>query len=100
MIYCLSGSIIRIRAVFKDLEDNIVDPSNTKLVIYDKNFKKIKTVSGLTKESTGVYYYDYSTIFSEKDKQYYCEISGDVDGKQIICRDTFTTQFVTAGGAI
>jgi len=94
MINCLSGSVIRIKGVFKDFGDNLVDPANTKLVIYDKNYKTLETKSGLTKESTGVYYYDYTTIFSVKDKQYYCEISGDVDGKPIVCRDTFTTQFI------
>lgn len=95
MTYCLSGSTIRIEVVFKDFNNELVDPSNIKLVIYDKDYKQVGTdITDLIKKSAGTWYYDYETPLIKKDKLYYCEISGDVGTKTIVVRSSFTTRFV------
>ncbi len=95
MTNCLSGSTIRIQVTFKDFNDNLIDPSSTKLVIYDKTGKEISDYSPLVKDSLGIYHFDYTTpITIKKDTQYYCEASGIIDDNTVLCRDTFTTQFI------
>jgi hypothetical protein len=91
MTICLSGSAIRIQAVFRDFDGNLVDPQNVKVRIYDNLYKQLDEFPSV-KKSTGVYYYDYVTAINKKDKQYFCEMSGD--GVNNIVRGTFNTTFV------
>ena len=90
----LSGSTIRIQAIFKDFNDNLVDPSSIKIVIYDKDYIIIDTFNSMNKASTGVYYYNYKTKDSKKERQYFCEITGIIDGTPVVLRDSFSTRFM------
>lgn len=60
------GDLLRLKATFKDLSDVVADPTNVVL--------KVKNPSGtvttynypgtITRESTGVYYYDFAVTVS------------------------------------
>ena len=91
MTNCLSGSVIRIKVVYRDFDNNLIDPVSTKVVISDKTGKKIAECTPLIKESPGTYYYDYVTLIVKKDTQYYCDA---YDGDIVVDRQMFTTQFM------
>lgn len=46
---------IRIKATFKDFDDNLMDPDNARINIWNENFANKVTTASLTKESLGVW---------------------------------------------
>jgi hypothetical protein len=93
MVYYLSGNSIRIQATFKDMNGVLVEPTSSKLIVYDNAYKKLSEYTPLNKLSSGTYFYDYKTPTEQTDKTYFCEISGIVDGVEVLCRGTFGTRF-------
>jgi len=93
MTNCLSGGAIRIKATYRDFDNNLMDPTNPKFVISDSNGKKIAECSPLVKESMGVYHFDYTTLVNKKDIKYYCDA---YDGDIVVDRQMFITQFMIA----
>jgi len=55
-----AGETIRIKGTFKDINGTLTDPSNATCTIKDSTDTIKVDAESMTKESTGVWYYDYT----------------------------------------
>ena len=53
------GNTVRLRAEFKDLDDNYYDPDDVVVTVYNCSMTAIATTDA-TRDSTGQYYHDYT----------------------------------------
>ena len=59
----IKGDTIRLKATFKDFSGTLVDLSAASLKVYDSTGTAVltKALTDLTRESLGVYHYDWTT---------------------------------------
>ena len=97
------GDTVRLRAEFKDFDEELFDPSDIKLKIYDRNQEDIDgpftyntedpVNSEIQKESTGVYTYEYTLPIKEAIYPLYFEYSGKIRNKPILRRGKIEATF-------
>ena len=75
------GNSVRLGAEFKDFDGVLYDPTDVKVKIY-KSDMSVSTEAVPTRDSLGVFYYDY--ILTATD--YAFEFSGEVAGFPILSR--------------
>lgn len=83
------GNTVRLEAQFYDWEDQPVDPTLVKLIIYDYNHIKLDEISipPSNRLDVGSYYYDY--VFSQAGVFVY-EWYAEIDGKPSLRRNRFS----------
>jgi hypothetical protein len=80
------GDTIRLKASFYTFAGVLADPSTVTCTIYDSGGVVVTTGSA-TKETTGVFYYDYTTT-TKGDFSF--EFTGTLETKPILSRDYFS----------
>jgi hypothetical protein len=89
------GDTVRLKASFYNFAGALADPDagTVTLRIYDAGRTLLETVanSSITKSSTGVYYYDYTTT-AAGDLSY--EFSGTLEGSTVLGRQMFEVEWV------
>jgi hypothetical protein len=89
------GDTLRLKATFYTYAGDLSDLSSGSptLKIYDDHEILIETVlpASVVHDTTGVYYYDYTTDRSGKHTY---EYSGTLEGKTVLGRGTFNVVFV------
>lgn len=93
MIYMVAGNTIRLFGTFYNYADELVDPTDAKMTIYDAHKQFYAEYEPMIKSELGIWYYDFETPILEADTLYYFEPSGVVDGKTELSRGQFTTKF-------
>lgn len=90
----LSGNTIRLTATFRDINDNLVDPSSIKVILYNYRYEKINEIPIGTSSKLGVgeYFYDYKTPMEEQRIIY--EWYGEIEGNTALQRGSFQTKFI------
>lgn len=92
----ISGNTITIRMSVRDSDQILVnlDGDAGTLVIYDKNYQVVSTQTDIQKISTGIYEFEYTTDDTIiNPTKFYYEVSGKVDGEDIVKRGEFTLTF-------
>ena len=79
------GDTIRLNASFYTFAGALADPSSVKITIYDGMRDKLIDAESATKETVGVYYYDYLVPVSAPEPLYY-EFSGTLEGSTALGR--------------
>jgi len=91
MIY--QGDTVRLKVNFKSFTGVNVDPTETKLIVYDTNEVQMEQfiLDDTNKEDVGVYFYDYTpaTELSE----FIFEFSGLYNGNPTVVRDSLQIKF-------
>jgi hypothetical protein len=85
-----AGNTVRLECIFYDFNNQLIDPNNIKLKIYNNKYELINEFN-VNKKDLGKYYYDYTTL-SEPDYFYY-EWYGEIDSLPSIKRGSFKTIF-------
>lgn len=87
------GNTIKLNATFKDWNNEDIDPTNLKLIIYDSNYTKIdeREVFPSHRMQTGQYYYDY--VFDNIGYFYY-EWNATIDGTPSIIRNSIEISMI------
>ena len=80
------GDTIRLKASFYTFAGVLSDPTTVTIKIYDEGKTLIKSGTP-TRESAGIYYYDYTTV---ADGKMSFEFSGSLEGNAILSRDYFS----------
>jgi len=80
------GDTIRLKASFYTFAGVLADPSAVTYTVYDSD-RDVVVTGTATKESTGVFYYDYTTTDVG---DYTFEFSGTLETKTILSRDEFS----------
>jgi hypothetical protein len=91
----LLNDTIRLQVNFKHFNGQLVDPTDIKLIIYDKDKKIVEEIpiDDTNKQKVGVYFYDY--VLSDKLTDYfYFEFSGSYNNKPILARDKVEIKFI------
>ncbi|SCZ80401.1 hypothetical protein SAMN03080599_02252 [Acidaminobacter hydrogenoformans DSM 2784] len=87
-----TGDTIRLYGRFYNWTDILADVTSPEVVIYDG--KRNQIIAGIpTKESTGVYYYEYLIPSSYSDPLIF-EMSGILEGSTILARSTIERRWV------
>ena len=81
----LIGNTVRFRASFYNFADELADPSDVTVNIYAHIHKTPIETGAPVKESTGVYYYDY-TIPDDVDGDLVFEFIGTLEEKPTVAR--------------
>jgi len=87
------GQTARIKVYLRDINDNLVDPdqdTDYKITITIRDVTtgttKVDSVT-MTRESQGVFYYDWETAVDDTIGQYSIEVIAMVNSKQVVNRD-------------
>ena len=88
----IKGDTIRLSATFKDFSRNLVDPSAMSLKVYDSTGTAVisKVLADLTRESVGVYRYDWTTTTNG---DYIYEYSGTLASGAVVIFDNFSVVY-------
>ena len=91
MNYYLTGNTIKFSVIFKDWDEQNVDPSIIKFIIYDSEFKKINEflIGSENKIDIGSYYVLY---IPEAEGYFYYEWYAEIDGYPSLERSAFTVR--------
>ncbi len=88
----LIGDTIRLKGEFKDLDGNLTDIEEPKVVIYDNRRNVIKEATP-TKAGTGAYYYDLVVPdypeAGKRSEPLVFEFSGQLGGQPVVGRSSF-----------
>jgi len=88
----LIGDTIRLKGEFKDLDGNLTDIEEPKVVIYDNRRNVIKEATP-TKTGTGIYYYDLVVPdypeAGKRNEPLVFEFSGQLGGQPVVGRSSF-----------
>jgi len=79
------GDTIRLKASFYTFAGVLADPTTVTYTVYD-DAETVVTTGNATKETTGVYYADYTTTVRGT---FSYEFSGTLESKSILSRDYF-----------
>lgn len=88
------GTTVRLSCTFSNFDNEKVDPDLVKVIIYDKQYKALKTII-ITPENrlnVGEYFYDYTT--EAQTQVVYYEWYGEIAGKPTLKRGYITTKFI------
>jgi hypothetical protein len=80
------GDTIRLKASFYTFAGVLADPASVTCTVYDNSETPIIEPAVATKDSTGVYYFDYTTTALGS---FSFEFSGTLEGKAILSRECF-----------
>jgi hypothetical protein len=81
----VTGNTVRLKASFYSFADELADPSDVVINIYAHINKKLIQTGTPVKESTGVYYYDY-TIPDDVDGDLVFEFIGTLEDMPTVAR--------------
>jgi hypothetical protein len=87
------GDTIRLKATFYNYSGALADPDSVTAKIYSHIGQILLATGAATKESTGVYYYDY-TVPADVPGLIVYEFSGMMDGTPTAGRATFEKVWV------
>lgn len=81
----IKGDTVRLKASFYNYLGALADPTGVKITIYDGQRTVLVDAVAATKETTGIYYYDYLVPVSGVGPLYY-EFSGTLEGSVALGR--------------
>ncbi|MBE2924759.1 hypothetical protein HPJ95_09645 [Anoxybacillus flavithermus] len=89
----LAGDTVRLKCHFKTFDEQLIDPADVKLTIYDSQKKLIEKfiLDDSHKENVGIFYFDY--ILPMNQSEIIFEFSGVYNNKPILVRDSVKIQF-------
>lgn len=87
------GDTVRIKAEFRDFEDNLVSPNGVTFTMYDGKRAVLGDVVNLSPVSTGVYQLDYVVPSTGTDPLCY-EVKGTLDSLPILARAELNRKWV------
>lgn len=88
-----TGDTIRIKGTFKN-SSNVLTDADANLVtftVYNYDTKKSLATGNATRQSAGIYYYDYELPALER--KYIVELKGDFDGYPQLARSVIKAKF-------
>lgn len=85
------GDTLRLTATFYTFAGVLADPTTVVVNIYDINRTLLVTAAAATKDSTGVYHYDYTTTVEGR---LAVEFTGTLETKTVLTRTAFTVSWV------
>lgn len=88
----LTGDTIRLKASFYSFAGVLADPDVVTVKVYSHIGQQVLTTATATKDSTGVYHYDYTIPVESGDLVY--EFSGTMDGTVSLGRAKIEKQWV------
>ncbi|MBE2922658.1 hypothetical protein HPJ93_13030 [Anoxybacillus flavithermus] len=87
-----AGDTVRLKCHFKTFDEQLFDPADVKLTIYDSNKQQIEQITLTdTNKDNGVYFYDY--VLPMNQSEIIFEFSGVYNNKPILVRDSVKIQF-------
>lgn len=87
------GDTVRLKASFYNFSDALADPTGVTCTVYDGKKNKLVDAAVATKESTGIYYYDYTLPSTGFDPLIY-EFCGTLEGTTALSRATIEREWV------
>lgn len=87
-----TGDTVRLKASFYNFSDALADPTGVTCTVYDGRRTVLVNAASTTKESTGVYYYDYTVPSAGFDPITY-EFSGTLEGTTALGRATLEREW-------
>lgn len=96
MIKVLSGNTIRFECTFYDFENSPVDPTEVKVIVYDKTYTRIVDVllGEANKIDVGKYYYNFVVPESNSTTMYIFEFYGRINDAPAIAREQIMAEFI------
>lgn len=91
----LTGDTVRLKAHFKTIKNESINPTNVVLTLYDTEQVEIETFNlddTINQESEGVFFYDY--ILPDDEQQIVFEFRGLHNNKPIIARGMIEPKFI------
>lgn len=88
-----TNDTVRVKATFLDLNDQLVDPDGQSCTFtsYLEETGKTSSTAAATRESQGVYYYDY--LLPAAQTNYIVEMAGDFSGDRQVKRFKLKARF-------
>lgn len=87
------GDTVRLRSSFYNFAGELADPTSVTITIYDGDKVVLVNAGATTKESTGIYYYDYTVPSTSPDPLVY-EFSGTLESHVSLSRATINRKWV------
>lgn len=83
---------VRLKVKFRDFDGNVINPTEIKLVIYNKQEEVVQTITdGIVDLTQGNYQYDYTDTTGS---DFIFEFSGVFNSKSVLARQVVEIKFI------
>lgn len=87
-----TSDTVRLKVKFRDFDGNVINPTEVKLVIYNKQEEVVQTITdGIVDLTQGNYQYDYTDTTGS---DFIFEFSGVFNSKSVLARQAVEIKFI------